>query len=39
MASRLGMLESIKNSQIRHSLIASNATIETVSDILNDFIE
>jgi len=32
------MLESIKNSEIRHNLISSNATIETVSDILSDFI-
>jgi hypothetical protein len=38
MASRVGMLQSVKNSQIRQNLIGSNATIETVSDILNDFI-
>jgi len=38
VSSRAGMLESIKNSEIRHNLISSNATIETVSDILSDFI-
>jgi len=38
MSSRLGMLELIKNNEIRHNLISPNATIETVSDILSDFI-
>lgn len=39
IASRLGMLENIKNNQIRQNLISSTATIETVSDILSDFIK
>lgn len=33
------MLETIKNLEIRHNLISSDATIETVSDILSDFIK
>jgi hypothetical protein len=39
MASRAGMLESVRNSTIRHKLISPNATIETVSDVLSDFIK
>ncbi len=39
MSSRVGMLESIKNPEIRQNLVASNATIETVSDVLSDFIK
>jgi hypothetical protein len=33
------MLDTIKNSKIREDLIASDATIESVSDILSDFIK
>lgn len=33
------MLESIRNSEIRQDLSSSNATIETISDILSDFIK
>jgi hypothetical protein len=33
------MLESVKNNEIRQKLTSSNATIETVSDILSDFIK
>lgn len=39
VASRLGMLENIKNNQIRQNFISSTATIETVSDVLSDFIK
>lgn len=39
VCSRLGMLESIKNRSIRENLISSHASIETVSDILSDFIQ
>ncbi|CAF1150482.1 unnamed protein product [Adineta steineri] len=39
VSSRAGMLESVKNNEIRHNLISPNATIETVSDILSDFIK
>lgn len=39
VSSRAGMLDSIKNPEIRQNLIAPTATIETVSDILNDFIK
>lgn len=39
IASRAGMLESIRNSEIRQHLISPNATIETISDILSDFIK
>ncbi len=38
VSSRAGMLESIRSAQKRQSLIGPGATIETVSDILNDFI-
>jgi hypothetical protein len=38
VASRAGMLESIKNNDIRQHLIGPTATIESVSDILSDFI-
>lgn len=38
VSSRAGMLESVTNPEIRRQLIASNATIENVSDILSDFI-
>ena len=33
------MLDHIKNSEIRQNLISPSATIETVSDILSDFIK
>jgi hypothetical protein len=33
------MLDSIKNVEKRRALIASDATIESVSDILSDFIK
>ncbi|UJR10097.1 hypothetical protein I4U23_014319 [Adineta vaga] len=39
ICSRAGMLEAIKNPAIRQKFIAPNATIETVSDILSDFIK
>jgi len=39
VASRAAMLESIRNSEIRQDLSSSNATIETISDILSDFIK
>ncbi|CAF1196987.1 unnamed protein product [Rotaria sordida] len=39
ISSRAGMLDSIKNPEIRQNLIAPTATIESVSDILNDFIK
>ena len=39
ISSRAGMLESIKSPEIRQKLIASNATIESISDVLSDFIE
>jgi hypothetical protein len=39
MSSRAGMLESIRSAEKRHQLIGPNATIETVSDILSDFIQ
>ncbi len=39
VSSRVGMLDSIKNPEKRQNLIASDATIETVSDILSDFIK
>jgi hypothetical protein len=39
VASRAGMLDSIKNAEIRYSLTAPDATIDTVSDILSDFIK
>ncbi|CAF5005561.1 unnamed protein product [Rotaria sp. Silwood1] len=39
VSSRAGMLDSIKNPEIRQNLIAHTATIESVSDILNDFIK
>jgi len=39
VSSRAGMLDTIKNSKIREDLIASHATIESVSDILSDFIK
>jgi len=39
VSSRAGMLDSIRNPEKRRSLIASDATIETVSDILSDFIK
>ena len=39
VSSRLGMLETIKNTDVRKRLIAPNATIETVSDVLSDFIK
>jgi hypothetical protein len=38
VSSRAGMLESIRSAAKRQSLIGPGATIETVSDILNDFI-
>jgi hypothetical protein len=33
------MLDSIKNAEKRQSLIAPDATIETISDVLSDFIK
>ncbi|UJR35959.1 hypothetical protein I4U23_028700 [Adineta vaga] len=39
VSSRAGMLELVKSNEIRHNLISPNATIETVSDILSDFIQ
>jgi hypothetical protein len=39
VSSRAGMLESVKSPDIRRKLTASDATIETVSDVLSDFIE
>ena len=39
VASRAGMLESIKSPEIRQKLIAPDASIESISDILSDFIE
>ena len=39
VASRVAMLESIRNNEIRQHLISSKATIETISDILSDFIK
>ena len=39
VSSRAGMLESVKNARIRHKLIDADATIETISDVLSDFIE
>jgi hypothetical protein len=38
VSSRVGMLNNIKNPETRQHLIAPDATIETVSDILSDFI-
>ncbi|CAF3048480.1 unnamed protein product [Rotaria socialis] len=39
ISSRAGMLDSIKNPEIRHNFISPTATIESLSDILNDFIK
>ncbi|CAF1236737.1 unnamed protein product [Adineta steineri] len=39
ISSRYKMLDSIKNAEIRQNLIAPDATIESVSDILSDFIK
>jgi len=39
VSSRVGMLDIIRNSKIRQDLIAPDATIESVSDILSDFIK
>lgn len=39
VSSRAGMLESVSNNERRRQLIAPDATIETVSDILSDFIK
>lgn len=39
VSSRAGMLESVSNVERRRQLIAPDATIETVSDILSDFIK
>lgn len=39
MSSRAGMLESIKDPQKRQILTSNSATIETVSDVLSDFIK
>lgn len=39
VSSRAGMLEAVKNARIRQKLIDPNATIETISDVLSDFIE
>lgn len=39
VSSRAGMLDSIKNAEKRQQLIAPDATIESVSDILSDFIK
>lgn len=39
LSSRAGMLESIKSPEIRQKLIAPDVSIESISDILSDFIE
>ena len=38
VSSRAGMLENIQNPEIRHHLISSRATIDSIAEILNDFI-
>ncbi|CAF0828376.1 unnamed protein product [Didymodactylos carnosus] len=38
MSSRAGMLESIKNPEIRKNLTSDDTTIESIGDILSDFI-